>query len=575
MNLFQEKTKLPFELPEVVALRKREFRMRAALCVLSGLMLGFSFPPIPFGVLACFGLVPLLIVLADIERIRTGLRYSYLAFLVFNVITLNWTGGYSHGHDVYMMIAGGVTMIAHPLFYFIPISAYMFVKKHHGERVALVALPFIWVGYEYTHTLSEWSFPWLTLGNSQTYDLATIQFISTTGVLGLSFWIVTINVLVYLLYSRLAQAQWPALSKKSLGLVVCIVLLYLLPKIYGTLLLAGVPPEDDAGLLRGSKTIRVGIVQSNIDPWEKWRFTGHDAIDLYLRLTRELIAQHPDAKPDLVLWPETAVPYAILLDANRALLDEVHASVDSLGVSILTGLPNYVIYRDSTEAPPSSKRINKTGERYDSFNSAALIQPMVQAVPWYGKMKMVPIAERVPYADAFHFLDFLRWGVGIGGWQIGRDSTIFEENKTGARFNTLICYESVYPQFVASFVKKGAEFIALITIDSWWGKMSGAYQHQQFAILRAVENRRWIARCAVGGFSCFIDPYGRVYDKTELFTRTTIVRTIGRSNELTFYSAHGEWLGSGSMFIAGLFLAAAMGKRFLNKKRIQSWEINT
>jgi apolipoprotein N-acyltransferase len=533
-------------------------------------MLGLSFPPIPFGVLACFGLVPLLIVLADIDRIRTGLRYSYITFLVFHVITVSWTGGYSHGHDMYMMIAGGITVIGHPLFYFIPISVYMFIKKNHGDRVALVALPFVWVAYEYSHTLSEWSFPWLTLGNSQTYDLAIIQFISTTGVLGLSFWILTINVLAFFLYSRLANRQWTALSLKSRALVLLILILYFLPKVYGSFVLAESPAHDSTASHQDEKKIRVGIIQSNIDPWEKWKFTGHDAIDLYLRMTRDLIAQHPYAKPDLVLWPETAVPYPILLDANRALLNELHASADSFGVSILTGLPNYVFYKDSNEAPPSAGRIKRTGERYDAFNSAALIQPDVQAVPWYGKMKMVPIAERVPYADAFYYLDFLRWDVGIGGWQIGRDSTIFEEVKTGSRFNTLICYESVYPEFVSSFVKKGAEFISLITIDSWWGKMPGAYQHEQFAILRAVENRRWIARCAVGGFSCFIDPYGRAFDKTELFTRTTIVRTIGRSDHLTFYTEHGEWLGSSSMLVAGLFLAAAFGKRFLNKKRTQS-----
>jgi apolipoprotein N-acyltransferase len=186
-------------------------------------------------------------------------------------------------------------------------------------------------------------------------------------------------------------------------------------------------------------------------------------------------------------------------------------------------------------------------------------------------MKMVPIAERVPYADAFYFFDFLRWGVGIGGWQIGRDSVIFTERKTGTRFNTLICYESVYPDLVAAFVRKGAEFIALITIDSWWAKMSGAYQHQRFSILRAVENRRWIARCAVGGISCYVDPYGRVYDATELFTQAALSRTIGRSGEMTFYTQHGDWLGSACAFVGMLFLTGALGQKFIRRKREQSW----
>ncbi|MEK9137796.1 MAG: nitrilase-related carbon-nitrogen hydrolase, partial [Bacteroidota bacterium] len=151
------------------------------------------------------------------------------------------------------------------------------------------------------------------------------------------------------------------------------------------------------------------------------------------------------------------------------------------------------------------------------------------------------------------------------------DSVIFAEKKTGARFNTLICYESVYPDLVAAFVRKGAEFISLITIDSWWDRMSGAYQHQRFSIFRAVENRRWVARCAVGGISCYIDPLGRVYDATELFTQATLSRRIGRSTALTFYNEHGDWLGSGCLLVAGMFVAAALGQKFIKRKRKEVW----
>ncbi len=546
---------------EAVARRKSAARVRLFLCIISGTMLGFSFPPSHVGILACFGLVPLLIVLADIQKIGTSLRYSYVALLVFHIITLNWTGGYAHAHDVYMMIAGACTMLLHPFFYFVPIGAYLFVKKHAGDKVAIAALPFIWVGYEYAHSLSEWSFPWLTIGNTQSYDITRIQFISTTGVYGLSLWILIINVLAFVLYSQLAQNKWKPVSKQSIALVAILLVIYFLPSIYGNSVLSHVLPQDQFGKLEGQKTITVGMVQSNIDPWEKWKQTGSNDIQLYLGLTRSIVESNPDKRPDLVLWPETAIPYYILTDANRLLLTNVREQLRRMDVSVLTGLPQAVYYEDSTKAPPSAKRSKSTGERYDVYNAAAFIQPDVEEIPWYGKMKMVPLAERVPYADAFYVFDFLRWGVGIGGWQIGRDSVIFVEHNTGTRFNALICYESVYPDLVAAFVKKGSEFIALITIDSWWAKMSGAYQHQQFAIFRAVENRRWIARCAVGGISCYIDPYGRVYDKTALFTQTTLVRTIGRNNEITFYTEHGDWLSHWCLGIGGLFLMVAVGQK--------------
>jgi len=527
-------------------------------------MLGLSFPPFPFGILACFGLVPWLIVLADIDRIGQSLRYSYLVFVIFHIITLNWTGGYAHMHDPYMMIAGAVTMFAHPLFYFLPAGAYVFVRRYFGDWTALIALPFLWVGYEYSHTLSEWSFPWITIGNSQSYNLAGIQFISETSVLGLSFWILVINVLAFALYSRVASEQWRFVSLPSVQLAAAIIAVYYLPIIHGDTVLSRAPaslPE---------KRITVGIVQGNLDPWEKWTTSGFKTIDLHLELTRRLVADTSKPKPDLVLWPETAIPHYILTEANGVSREYLLDRVNAIGVPVLSGLPQAVYYQDSTKAPPSSKRL-ANGERYDAFNAAAFFQPGETKIPWYGKMKMVPIAERVPYADAFYFFDFLRWSVGIGGWQIGRDSVIFTEKKSGARFNALICYESVYPDLVAAFVRKGSEFIALITIDSWWSKMSGAYQHERFAIFRAIENRRWIARCAMGGISCYIDPFGRLYDATELFTQTTLSRTIGREAGLTFYTAHGDWLGSSCALIGVMFVAAAFGQKLIGKKRHQTW----
>ena len=562
---FLRRASRSFESEANRARRKQEFRVRASLCMLSGAMLGISFPPFPLGILACFGLVPWLIVLADIEEMGTSLRYSYLTFVVFHIITLNWTGGYAHMHDGYMMIAGAVEMLVHPLFYFLPAAGYVLARKYLGNGAALVALPFLWVGYEYSHTLSEWSFPWLTIGNSQTYNLPGIQFISITGVLGLSFWIVVINVLAFILYSELAQGRWSPVSRKSVLLAAGIIAVYLLPSIGGGIVLSQAPAS-----LTG-KTITVGMVQANLDPWEKWTHSGFQTIDLHLSLTRRLLSDPTKPRPDMILWPETAIPYYLLTQENAPSLRYLRDRVDSMGVPILSGLPQAVYYNDTTKAPPSAKRLRGSGERYDAFNAAAFFQPGVEEVPWYGKMKMVPIAERVPYADAFYFFNFLTWNVGIGGWQIGRDSVIFTEKKTGARFNTLICYESVYPDFVAAFVRKGAEFIALITIDSWWDKMSGAYQHQRFAVFRAIENRRWIARCAVGGISCYIDPFGHVYDATELFTQATLSRTIGRSNDLTFYTRHGDWLGSVCLFLGGMFVAAALGRKFIRRKRKELW----
>jgi apolipoprotein N-acyltransferase len=541
------------------------------LALLSGVMLGFSFPPFRLGILACFGLVPLLIALSRSGRLRTALALTYAGMLPFHVITLIWTGGYVHGNDPYMMIAGALTMIVHPLFYTLPLGLYHLVRKKLGENAGLIALPFLWVGYEYSHSLSEWSFPWLTIGNSQSYDLPRIQFISFTGIWGLSFWIIAVNVTAYLLYRVFARRHEDFLPRRAIAIVALLTVLYLLPSALGTYILSTAPPAGDVPVTRpGTGNITVGIVQSNVDPWEKWTRRGTDLASLYLGLTRTLMEEHSLRVPQIVLWPETAITGFPLLPGSRPILDRLHAGVDSMNVSVLTGIDHAEIYPEPSGAPASARVSPMTGMRYDTFNAAAFIQPATGDVPWYGKMKMVPIAERIPYADMFAFLDFMRWGVGVGGWQIGPDTTVFTDRGTGVKFSAIICYESTYPGFVASFVRKGASFIALITIDSWWGKMSGAFQHRQIAVFRAVENRRWIARCAVGGISCFIDPYGRSYDDTELFTQRTLSRTIGTDDALTFYTRHGDWLGESALLVALMFAAAVAGQSFTDRRRRES-----
>lgn len=546
--------------------RHTDRRRMYALAVMSGVLLGFSFPPFPLGPLAWVGLVPLLMVINAFPRPAGAFRFVYAALFVFHVITLNWTGDYVQAKDVYMMIAGAVTMIVHPLFYFLPLGGYLVLRRHLGESVALTALPFLWVGYEYSHALSEWSFPWLTLGNSQSYDLARIQFISMTGVFGISFWIIVLNVLAYSIVRAFVERNVlrsrPVLLPAAL-FVVC----GLLPSLHGWFVLHA----DGRSPAVSRDSIGVGIVQANVDPWEKWTQNGYATVDLYMTMTRALVESTGTRKPAIVLWPETAFPFDVLAPANRDLLASVRHDLDALGISVLTGLPHRVSYRDSLTAPRSARRDKLTGQRYDWFNAATLLQPGEDMPAWYGKMKMVPFAERVPYAEAIAFLDFLRWDVGIGGWQIGPDTTVFLEKNTGARFNALICYESTYPGFVAAFVRKGAEFITLITIDSWWDHMSGAYQHQQMSIFRAIENRRWVVRCAAGGISCFIDPSGRVYESTELFTRRTLSRQIERRTDMTFYTRHGDWLGEISLYVALILLAAAMGQAFLTKHRRQLW----
>ncbi|HZY10782.1 MAG TPA: apolipoprotein N-acyltransferase, partial [Bacteroidota bacterium] len=182
-------------------------QFKLSLAIVSGLLLGFSFPPVPIGVFALFAFVPFFILFESIESHKEAFRYSYLTFFVFNIVTLYWTGGFVHGKDVYMMIAGASLLLVHPFFFYVPIAGWMFFRRQLGFKPSIFIFPFLWVGFEYLHSLSEIGFPWLTIGNTQTYDLAIIQFTTFTGVYGLSFWILSFNIAVFILYSKLALRE--------------------------------------------------------------------------------------------------------------------------------------------------------------------------------------------------------------------------------------------------------------------------------------------------------------------------------------------------------------------------------
>jgi apolipoprotein N-acyltransferase len=280
---------------------------------------------------------------------------------------------------------------------------------------------------------------------------------------------------------------------------------------------------------------------------------------------------------DLVVWPETAVPFYLLLPYNRIYLDQIKHQVDSLGIHILTGVPDIVEYHQGDVIPKSSKT-SRSGQRYDTFNSSMLFSPGNVVIQKYAKMQLVPFAERVPFSEALSFLNAMQWNFGLGGWNYGTQATVFRFGTASGhdiRFSNLICYESVFPGFVADFVKNGAQFLTVITNDSWWGNTSGAYQHKQIAVLRAVENRRWVVQCANGGISCFIDPFGHILRPTAMYAEATVSGSIEPRTELTFYSQHGDWLAELCVMLSVFFLTAALGKKFyINIRTRQGNEIH-
>jgi len=520
----------------------------------SAVLLGLSFPPSQFGILACVGFVPFLLLVDKLELFGRFFRYSYYTFFLFSLIALYWVGGFTHGKDPYLMIAGTALFLWEPLVLILPALLYFFIKKRLRSKFSALVFPFIWITMEWLYALGELAFPWLHIGNTQTYQLDKIQFADITGVYGISFWVLSINVLIYFLIKQIQLTS--RISKPSYFLGLCIALVYIFPSFYRV--------DDSSFQNQKSKPLNVGIIQPNIDPWDKWEgantFSGRwTQAQRYLNL----IGKHVNDSLDIVVLPESAI--LLNLPAYPQQMEGFKSIVDSLNISVISGYVSVKFY-EKENAPPTSSLIKGTNVRYDSFNSIMFVEPNSELVQTYSKMRLVPFAERIPYADKVPFLiEPLRWGVGISNWGLAHDSTVFITKKSGAKFLAMVCYESIFPEFVSKFVDNGAEFLVFTTNDSWWGNTSGARQHNQYSVLRAIENRRWVVRCANGGISSFVDPMGRMYAQTDMYTEAFIKHQIEPLHEKTFYTKHGDWFARICASITGLVFLFSIGYGFFRK----------
>lgn len=560
--------------------------------LICGVCFGLAFPPVNFYPLIYIGIILLIKEIVTSNSYNEVLRKTYAIFFWFNLVAVSWVGlsGFRENAERFLIVAGILELIAHPLFFWIPCIAfykvYRSLKNFRYKYLYLFSFPFIWIAFEYIHTLTQFSFPWLTFGNTQTYNLTKIQFIEYTGVFGLSFWICSIGVLLFYFVQKQRITKWRDFTFKTHLQIILIIVLYLAPDAYTFLMKS--PAKYSNAFTNGE--VNIGVIQPNSDPNERWGSKQMQYVNEYVDMIRTLKEKNP--KTELIILPETAITFPILSATYHEKFLRIKSLVDSINTPLLIGLPYYKFYKDSSEAPIDAKKCkqgfyepfslyrdssitsidaNKNGDYfYDTFNAAALFEKnkMPKDYQVYKKNKLVIGGERVPYQEHMAFLkDYVSWQVGISQWQIGKDTTNFIL-ANGMQFNTAICYESVYPGYFSTFVKKGADFCTIITNDAWWGKLFGTYQHNQYAILRAVENRRWIARSAVTGISDIIDPYGNKSEETEINTRSSFVGKIGVIKEKTFYTEHGDWLCIICVWISGAILIACFAAGFKNKKAV-------
>jgi apolipoprotein N-acyltransferase len=489
---------------------KRNF----SLVFLTGILIALSLPPFKTGFLAYGALVPFFLLLKD-KRGFEAFRWSYLTGFVVFAFTLYWLWGVTKAGFL------GALLVL-PLYFNLYAFFHTTLLKRFGKW-AFALFPFLWTSVEYLQSIGETAFPWVYLGYSQSYYLPLVQYAEYTGVYGISFWIVCINVLIYLLW------QYRNVPIRKIVISSTLLVLFIVPAAFGLYVLREKPKGE---------TLKIALIQGSIDPYEKWdpQYVNRN-FDLYIEKTKEQMAQNPD----LVIWPETAT--GTWLRYERKYRDIIHFMVDSSRIPLLTGSIDYT-FNDQTH--------------YDHFNSAFLFEPHSSRIQHYQKRQLVPFSERVPYSQILPigiFRDFLSdMELGVGSYVRGKEYNLLKiyQNK---EYDTLsanrnddkkyffavpICYESVFPNLLRKFVKNGANFLAIITNDAWFGKTSAPYQHAQIAAIRAIENRISIARCANTGISCFIGPYGRVSQTTQLFVKDAQIGEIGLRSTTTFYTKYGN-----------------------------------
>ena len=514
--------------------QRKQNRKNLLLGMFSGILLGFSFPPFHFPFLIFVGLIPYFIVLQKKEGLAEINRFTYFTFFIFNIITIYWVGSWTHNADPFLEIAGSVLMFFNPLLFLIPSTLYYFTKKILKRNIALFLFPLFWVTYEYAYSITDFRFPWLTLGNSLPYFKQFIQIADIVGVYGLTLFIIYINIFFYKGLKNIFTNK----SKSVVYFVVGIVL-FLIPLVYGIVKINTFEISNT--------NIKIGLVQPNFDPTNKWDGGSLDKqLETYLSLSRKAIKQGAE----IIAWPETALP-VYLLDGNYySQVQKIYNFCDSNNVALISGMPDANFYFHKENAPQDAKPVGDGKTLYTSYNSILMFSPHSYKIQKYQKMKLVPFGEKVPLVESFPWLaDIIKWNVGIGGWNTGKDTVVFNLNSSFIKDTAktlphniniagIVCIESIFPDFVAAFVNKGANIIVVVTNDSWYGDSSGPYQHKEISVLRAVENRRSVVRAANGGISCLIDPLGNTINETKMFTKTELTVAAHLENNKTFYTKH-------------------------------------
>lgn len=536
------------------------------LSLISALLLSISWPTygIPFFIF--FAFVPLLLMEQEISKFskinKKGwvvFGLTYLAFFIWNVVTTGWLYHAKNPDGNNSLLAVAIPVVVNSLLMSLVFQLYYWYKKVRGTYFGLVFFVAIWLSFERFHLNWEFTWPWLNLGNSFSEYPQLIQWYDTIGATGGSFWILLINVFAFYTLRIWQAGRIRKDLVKNISILTVIIVLPLLISIYKYNSYQEKPVGEVTTLL----------LQPKLDPYtEKY---SKDSLQILGELL-SLAEENSKTKVDFFIAPETAFP------GNGSLSENGFNKSTSIAIAkeflgkhpqsiFLTGASTHKFLFDEAETEDYSTKIQE-GVWVNSYNSALQIIPN-QEVEVYHKAKLVPGVEIFPYirylkpilGDAM--LDFGGANSSLG---IDKERKVFSNRFNKAKMAPIICYESIYGEYVTDYVKNGANLLAIMTNDSWWDNTEGHKQLLSYARLRAIETRREIVRAANSGISAHINARGDILQDTFYDDRTALLVKANLLEEKSIYTKIGDLISRIAIFVLGFLIIYHFGERIASKK---------
>ena len=549
------------------------FHRPIILSLITGLLAGLAWPGIsPFFFLIFFALVPMLF--AEDWLLRQGGSTKkiffkvFLGFLLWNVLSTYFifcirdpfaTSAFME--YLSKTVASGLTYVLNSAFMAIVFWLFHVTRRNLGNTAGYTGLIAYWMSFEYLHMHWSINWPWLNLGNVFSEQVELVQWYSVTGSPGGTLWVLIINLAIFFAFKKVID------NKSTWGRVAVMpVLVILIPIIISLAMYAGYEEKGDP--------VEMVLLQPNVDPYdEKFELDP-------IQQVQRMLALADSADSPMTQWyilPETALVEHTFVTGEKRNMEfyglwehdynaagsvaRIRGFLQDKDAVFLAGAADRS-YSNKKETT-SARLMEPLGIYYESYNSTLLIDKN-GVLENYHKSKLVPGVESIPFTSVLSFLGDLALDLGGASGSLGVQDSVELFSFAGESLAPTICYESVFGEYTAKFVKKGALCIAISTNDSWWQDSPGYQQLLNYSRLRAIECRRDVARSANTGITCFIDQKGRITASLDWWTEGALKGTVRMNDEITFYVQYGDYLSRIACLLSCLLLLWSFTRKFKN-----------